>query len=268
MDISIIIPSYDTKELTTNCIRSIDEDGTSKLKKEVIVVDNASSDGTSETLEKLRFNNLKLTIIRNNENIGFARACNRGIRRSSGKYVLLLNSDTKVISGAIDKLVEFAESTPDAGVIGARLLNEDGSVQPSCFRLPTLFKAVSQYWLNRGNLLDKYYPKGNTPLVVEAVVGAAFLITPEGVKKVGLLDERYFMYFEDLDYCRRVKDAGLKVYYLPTAKIFHLHGASGVSLADEKSQWKRLVPSSKIYHGGVLHYLISFVIWLSQKLRK
>lgn len=267
MDISIIIPSYNTKESTVGCLGSI-EDDTSNLEREVIVVDNASDDGTVETLEKLKFKNIKLTIVKNNRNIGFAGACNRGIRRSSGRCVLLLNSDTKVVKGAIEKLVGFAGETPDAGVVGAGLLNPDGSIQPSCFRFPTILRAIKQYWLNSGKILDKYYPRGNTPVKVEAVVGAAFLITPESIKKVGLLNEKYFMYFEDLDYCRRVRRKRLVVYYLPASKIIHMHGMSGVGLAEDKNQWKRLIPSSKIYHGWFLHYLITAVIWSGQKLRK
>ena len=97
---------------------------------------------------------------------------------------------------------------------------------------------------------------------------AAFLITPKALNKVGLLDERYFMYFEDIDYCRRIARAGLKIYYLPEAEVYHVHGASGKGLVDDKNQWKRLIPSSKIYHGLLRHYLISFIIASSQKWRE
>ena len=94
---------------------------------------------------------------------------------------------------------------------------------------------------------------------------AAFLITPQAKKKVGLLDERYFMFFEDHDYCKRVGEAGLKIFYYPKALVVHHHGESGKMLADEDNQWRRLIPSSKIYHGALKHYLLNFIIWSSQK---
>jgi GT2 family glycosyltransferase len=122
--------------------------------------------------------------------------------------------------------------------------------------------------LGKKGAFELFVPKGDKPVEVDAVVGASFLITPMARKKVGLLDERYFMYFEDLDYCRRVNKLGLKVYYLPSAKIIHYHGASGKKIVKPAFQWKRLIPSSKIYHGALTHYLINFIIWLGQKIKK
>jgi len=101
---------------------------------------------------------------------------------------------------------------------------------------------------------------------VEAAAMTAFLITPQGLKQAGLLNEKYFMYFEDLDYCRELKKAGLKVYYLPRAEVIHHHGASGKKIARFEDQWRRLIPSSKIYHGLVKHYLFNFILWSGQKL--
>jgi len=114
-------------------------------------------------------------------------------------------------------------------------------------------------------LLDKYYPKERDPVEAEVLVMAAFLITPKAKQKVGLLDERYFMYFEDFDYCKRVREMGLKVFYYPAAQVIHHHGESGKKLAGNEDQWKRLIPSSKIYHGTLKHYLLNFIIWSSQK---
>lgn len=267
MDISIIIPSFNTKELTIACIRSIENDN-SDLAKEVIIVDNASNDGTYESVSKLNLNKIKTTIVQNNINVGFAKACNKGIRRSLGKYILLLNSDTEIVSGALQKMVEFAESTPNLGLVGARLLNSDGSVQPSCFKLPTIIRAIQQYWFGKKNTLDKYYPKGINPIEVEGLVGAALLITPICIKKIGLLNEKYFMYFEDLDYCRRVRSGGLKIVYLPVAEIIHFHGESGKNLESRDNQWRRLISSSKIYHGFLRYYLFFFIMWSSQKWKK
>jgi GT2 family glycosyltransferase len=133
---------------------------------------------------------------------------------------------------------------------------------------PTLTRAIQEFWFGK-KVYSKYAPQESYPIPVDAVVGAAFLVTPYAIEKVGLLDERYFMYFEDLDYCRRVWKAGLKVYYLPQAQIIHYHGVSGRKLAPKSMQWKRLVPSSKIYHGLLKHYLLTLIILFGQKvLRK
>jgi len=265
MDVSIIIPNYNTKKLVIDCIESIKK---SKPKSafEIVVVDNGSSDGSVEALRKTFAANL--TLIENKENLGFSKACNLGIKKSKGTYKLLLNSDTLVTKGAIDALVNFANTTPEAGVVGSRLLNKDGSIQPSCFAFPTFFRSLRHYWLGQKKLLDKYAPAGENPQAVDAVVGASFLISPLALEKVGFLDERYFMFFEDLDYCRRVWKSGLKVYYLPGSRVMHYHGESGRGLSDEANQWRRLVPSSKIYHGKLGHSLITFVIWSSAKTKK
>lgn len=266
MTLSIIIVSFNTKKLTLGCIKSISKEG-SNLTKEVIVVDNGSKDSSPEAVESYSCK-LTLKLIRNRTNLGFAKANNQGIKQAKGRYVLLLNSDTKVKKGALRKLVEFAEKTPNAGVVGARLLNPDGSVQPSCLRFPTIKNAIAEYWFGKKGLFDKYAPKGKKPRQVDAIVGAAFLITPQARKEIGLLDERYFMFYEDIDYCRRVKRATLAVYYLPAAEIIHQHGASGKELADEASQWRRLIPSSKIYHGLSKHYLLTAILWSGQKWQK
>jgi hypothetical protein len=266
MKLSVIVVSYNTKDLTKACIESVMNEG-SKLDFEVIVVDNNSKDGSVTELKKLwrKYKNLKL--IENKENSGFSKANNQGAREASGKYILLLNSDTVVKRFSFKRFIAFAEKKEDAGVVGARLLNPDGSLQASCFYFPTIKNAIREYWLGQKGLFDKYAPKGNKPVEVEALVGAAVLITPKALQKVGLLDERYFMYFEDVDYCRRVWEKGLKVYYLPEVRVLHYHGASGKKLADSANQWRRLIPSSKIYHGVFYHTLLNLVLKLGQKWR-
>ena len=262
IELSIVIVSFNTRKLTIESIRSI-YGSKPKTKFEVIVVDNASSDGSVKEIKKLHFKDLR--IIENKENLGFARANNQGIEVAKGEYVLLLNSDTKVQKGAVDELYNFAKNTDDAGVVGPRLLNPNKSVQPSVFRLPNIFSAIRQYIFGEEGLLDKYVPRGLLPTPVEAVVGAAFLITPKALKKVGRLDERYFFYFEDLDYCRGVRRTGLKVYYLPEAKVIHYHGASGKVGTSQGDQWKRLILSSKVYHGLLKYYLLTAIIRTGQK---
>jgi len=268
-DVSIIIVSYNTKFLTLQCIKSVIR-SIKKLKYEIIVIDNASTDGSAYAignyLSSISFPDLK--IVENKRNLGFAKANNQGINIACGKYVLLLNSDTKIKNNALEEMVALAKNNTDTGAVGPRLLNIDGSIQPSVYRLPTLDRAIKQYWLGEKNILDKYFPDSKKPTAVESLVMAAFLITPKALKKVGLLDERYFMYYEDLDYCRRLQKNKLKIFYLPCAEVFHYHGASGDSETTDNKKWHRLIPSSKIYHGLFVHYVFNFVIWSSQKLKK
>lgn len=259
MKLSIIIVNYNTNDLIKACVASIKNSQT-KSSYEIIIVDNASNPAPEQSPD--------YKLIKNNENLGFSKANNIGLKASKGEYKLLLNSDTEVKKGAIDKLINFAEANPDAGVVGPRLLNKDGSLQTSCFNFPTVTRAIRQYWFGEKGLLDKFAPKGNLAKEVDSVVGAAMLITPKAIKKVGYLDEKYFMYFEDIDYCKRIQAAGFKVYYLPDSKVAHLHGESGKDLAKKEDQWRRLVPSSKIYHGLLGHALISFIILTGQKWQK
>lgn len=281
IDLSIIIVNWNTKELITACIESILAT-TKEVDYEIIIVDNGSTDGSVEAVAKIKSKlavskktglsitskACNLTIIKNTENLGFAKANNEGMRKAKGEYILLLNSDTKVKRGAIDRLYKFAKSKEDAGVVSARLLNHDGSVQPSCFRFPTLVNAISEFWLGRKGLFSKYAPYGTEPEKVDIVVGAAFLITPKARKEVGLLNENYFFFYEDFDYCRRVYAKSLKVYYLPEAEIYHYLGSSVRKIAGKDDAWKKLVPGSKEYHGLLKHSLITFVLWTAQKWQK
>lgn len=263
--LSIIIVNFNTGKNLVDCIASIQENA-DNLDLEIIVVDNASKDDSRRVINKLRQKFANIQAIFNTKNFGFAKAANQGIARARANYILLLNPDTVVQKNAFKKWVDFAEENKKTGAVGARLLNPDGTIQPSCFNFPSIKNAVSEFWLGQEEVFSKFYPKTGNPVKVDAVVGAALLIPKRVIEKVGLLDERYFMYFEDLDYCRRVKKAGFDVYYLPTAKVVHYLGVSGSSLTTQPDQWRRLIPSSKIYHGVVRHYIINFIIWSGQRI--
>lgn len=265
--LSIIIVNLNTVDLTEGCIKSIYKHKID-FPFEVLVTDNGSNDGSVEMLKRYDKLYKNFTAIFNSNNTGYAKANNQGIRKSKGEYILLLNSDTVVYKNSLNNLVEFAYKTPDSGVVGSKLLNLDGSLQMSCFNFPTITNAIKEYFLAQKGLFDKFAPTSKKPTTVDAVVGAVFLITPEAKKRVGILDERYFAYFEDIDYCRQTWKKGLKVYYLPESVITHYHGATFKKLADESQRWKKLIPSSKTYHGLVKHYLINTIIWLGQKYQK
>lgn len=254
MDFSIVIVNYNTKELLRKCLKSL------PANTEVIVVDNNSSDGSSQMIKK-EF--VKVKLIENKRNLGFAKAVNQALWQARGKYVLLLNPDTEVIGNALEKIVEFARKHPEVGVVGGRLIDPDGTIQGSCFHKLTILNAIKEFWLRQKGVFQKYAPKTKKPVEVEAVVGACMLIPKKVIDKVGLFDERYFLYFEDLDFCRRVRGMGLKIYYLPKAEFIHYHGASGKEIPRQTRQW--LIQSSKIYHGPLKHYLMNFIILIGQK---
>lgn len=258
--LSIIIVNFNTQDLIKKCLESLKL----SFNYEIIVVDNGSTDDSIQLIKSLKLKNLK--VIANQTNLGFAKAVNQGLKKSQGEYLLLLNSDVVVKSESIEKIINFAKKHVKTGVIGGRLLNSDGSLQGSCFYLPTLSRIIKEFWFKGSSFLSKYAPSGKNPVEVEAVVGAVFLIPRKVLQKVGFFDERYFMYFEDLDYCRRVQKNGFKVYYLPEAEFIHLHGASGKGISEKTQKW--LVESSQIYYGKIKFFLINFVIKSGQKCRK
>lgn len=213
IDLSVIIVSYNTQKLLQDCLASIFKQ-TKDLNYEVIVVDNASTDGSVEKI--LGYKDIK--ILRNKENLGFAKANNQGIKIARGKYILLLNSDTKVVGNALKKLVDFAETKVKLGVVGPRLLNADGSRQPST--APFLKLPQALLWLATGDRFLYASPAAESK--VDWVMGAALLVKREVVEKVGRLDEQFFMYLEEVEWCYRINRAGWQTWFYPGAEIFHL----------------------------------------------
>ena len=264
--LSIIIVNYNTANILRQCLKSLEQESKRAKEQEIIVVDNGSTDNSVKMInDQWLMGNVKL--IENQRNLGFAKAVNQGIKKSQGEFILLLNSDIVVKPKAIEKMIEFAQKHSIVGVVGGRLLNPKGSIQGSCYHLPTLSRIIKEFWFGQKNfsVTQKYAPLGNKPIEVEAIVGAVFLIPRKVIEKVGFFDERFFMYFEDLDYCRRVRNASFKIYYLPQAEFIHKHGASGKEIPWQTQKWLR--QSSKIYHGVFKYWLITFIIWLGQKFK-
>ena len=264
MELSIIIPSFNTKKVLGDCLSSIAK-FTDSRKTEIIVVDNGSSDGSKDFLEKLSHEK-RIDVILSNTNMGFSKAVNLGINKSSGDYILILNSDILVKPNSVDLLVDYAKKNKDAGVIGGRLSNIDGTPQASVFHFPSIIGAIKEYWLGRKGDYEKYLPEGNNPVKVDAVVGAVMLVSREVLNKVGLLDEKYFMYFEDLDLCRRIFRVGYSNYYLPKAEFIHYHGLSGKNISKDTNKW--LISSSKKYNGFLKYLLITLIIRIRQIYQK
>jgi len=260
IDLSIIIVNWNTKKLLLDCLNSIFKN-TKNLNYEVIVVDNGSTDSSVDSVKELFINELRkkkhklvnpLTrnkLIINKENLGFAKANNQGIKKAKGEYILLLNSDTKVVGNALKKLVDFAKTKPNLGVVGPRLLNKDGSFQPSVGRFFTLPWAV--LWLMTG---DKFlYSSPVKPTEVDWVMGAALLISRRAIERVGLLDENFFMYMEEVEWCWRIKKAGFEIWFYPEVEIYHLVRGSSPEGKQKAILW--------IYQGLIYFYQKHFATW-------
>lgn len=244
MKFSVLIVNYASWPLTLRCIESLHATGYEDF--EAIVVDNDSVE-PPELPSSVR-------LIRNKENVGFARAHNRGIGASTGDLVVLLNPDTLVEGHFFERLEEFFDKNRKVGIGGPRILDSDGHLQLSARRE---ISALSGF-LGRTSLLTRLFPKsslvksqfpavteGTTPTPVDWVSGACMVIRREALRDVGPLDERFFMYFEDADLCRRARAAGWLVYYLPQTKIVHQTGAS--SHSKPRAVWL-LHKSAFLYH--------------------
>jgi GT2 family glycosyltransferase len=227
--LSISIVNWNTATDLVRALESLPGGGIEDY--EIIVVDNASTDGSAELI---RAHFPQVQLIQNSENVGFACAHNQALRISQGKFHLLLNPDATVHSDALRLLLEFLQSEPRAGAVGPKLLNADGTIQYSCRHFPSfgagLFRNTFLGRLFPNNRYSRGYLMADwdhaSPREVDWLSGAALCIRRETLDTVGLLDENFFMYCEDVDWCYRAQQAGWKIFYLPIAAITHLIGRS------------------------------------------
>ncbi len=231
VELSIIIVNYNVKEFLENALISIKK-ATEGINAEIFVVDNASEDGSVEMV-KQKFPEVKL--IANDRNLGFAKANNQALKLAQGKYILLINPDTVVQEDTFKVLISFLESNPDCGMVGCKILNPDGTLQLACRRsFPTPWVAFTKM-LGLSSLFpkSKIFARYNLTYLdpeqvteVDAVSGSFMMIRREVYEQVGGLDEDFFMYGEDIDWCYRIKKAGWKIYYVPHTQIIHFKGES------------------------------------------
>lgn len=230
MKLSIIIVSWNVREGLLRCIRSIEENKPS-CTFEVIIVDNASTDGTVDIIQK-HFSEISLII--NNDNRGFAAANNQALKKSQSKYILFLGPDTIIHPKSLDILVEFMDSNEDAGACGPKLLNGEGTIQRSVRRFPSFRGVLYRHTAFRflGIFKDEYKKwvmkdfKHNRQMDVDQVMGSALMMRMSVIEQVGRMDESFFMYYEEVDLCYRIKQAGWRVVFMPEAVITHLGGRS------------------------------------------
>jgi len=282
--LSIIIVSYNNAATIGDCLKSI-FDYLPDSSLEVFVVDNASVDGTMEIVKNFS----QVRPIKNHQNLGFAKANNQAIKKSAGEYILLLNADAKLTPGSVEGMVSFMDSNRKVGILGPKLLFPSGGVQEEVTLFPTLAPMVA--WLLRLHRfsffrrlwpLSAYLCKGmnyGKTQEVDHLMGSALLIRRKVFDEIGLLDEDFFFWFEETDFCKRAKEAGWKVVYYPNAEVMHLVGSSTRRFSPFKIQnlWNRSLITYFKKHGRpwevwILRlffpasYLAALVAWVGKRL--
>jgi GT2 family glycosyltransferase len=254
IDLSIVIVNWNVSDLLSRCLHSIldsaaetESPGTWQLRSadlptyafEVLVIDSASSD---DSVAMVRREFPQVRLYTSDTNLGYTGGNNLGFRESRGRYVLVLNPDTEVLGAALATMMAYADGRPDVGVVGPQLLWPDGSVQSSRRRFPTLRTAMTestflQKWFPHQRVLRDYYVLDRPDDAigeVDWVQGACFLVRQSAISEVGLLDDAYFMYSEEMDWQKRARTAGWKVVYLPTAQVIHHEGKSSEQVVAQR----------------------------------
>jgi len=261
MDVSIVIVNWNTCDILRDCLVSIYKE-TKDIEFEVIVVDNASNDGSPQMV-KSEFPQVCLIV--NEQNLGFAAANNRGIEIASGRYVLLLNSDTVILDNAITKTLYFADENHQAGIVSCRVCNPDMTTQDTCFMFPSLLNMVlSDTYLSRLFPKSTFFGRERMAWFVwdkafelDVIAGCFMLVRASVFEQVGVMDDSFFMYGEETDWCYRINQAGWKVMYTPHTFIIHLGGQSSSQVKS------RMVLQLK---GGILQFMQKHKSWLEYKL--
>lgn len=270
--VSVIVVSYNTRQMTLECLQSV-RAAVHGIPTEVFVVDNASADGSAQAVQEVF---AEVTCIANHRNVGFGAANNQAMHLARGEYLLLLNSDAFPEPDAIRTLVQYLQDRPHVAAVGPRLLNADGSLQVSCFPFPTPARAwLENLWIARAmphtsRLGDYRQWAHDSERLVDWVIGACLLVRRSVYEQIGGFDERFFMYAEESDWQRRMRDAGWEIAFTPAARVTHLAGASG---ATQKPKINRIFFESLDYYGlkhhgigGLFAFRIAMVLGAALRL--
>jgi N-acetylglucosaminyl-diphospho-decaprenol L-rhamnosyltransferase len=269
-DVSVVVVNYNTAHLLERMFTAL-ESAKGPLKLQIIVVDNASTDSSVEILEK---NYPTITLIKNLKNVGFGRANNQAIAHLKGQHILLLNTDAFLAPGALEKTTAFMEEHSSCGVIGVKLVSEDGELQPSCRYFPTPWNVflqktgLSRFFPNHRLIDDLSWDHGSIRYC-DWVPGCFYLVRAKVLEQLGLFDPRFFLYYEEVDHCRAVKNAGWEVIYFPHTKVVHIGGESAKSdstISEVGRQISTLqIESEQLYfrkHYGLLGVVIGVFLSL------
>jgi hypothetical protein len=265
MDLSVIIVTYNSERYILSCLNSILR-AVSELQYEVLIVDNASTDRTTDLIKGFLH---PLTLIENPANQGFAKAVNIGLRKCSGEFRLLINPDVTVQSDSLAPMIDFMRMNPRVGICGCRLLNDDGSIQYSKGSFPTLCSTLYRMVLPKP--MRKYHLWGyEKPGKCDWVTGAFMLIRNETIQGTGPLDESYFVCYEDVDYCLSARRKGWLTFYFPGASIYHLAPYSGPNRKRNALMEKEIRESQKFYfkknHPRASYYFLAALAFFYQAL--
>src|SRR3989344_2972105 len=249
MTLSILIVSWNTRDMLVKCLNSIVKNEPS-FEYEIIVVDNGSRDGTVETVTSFFGHNKRIRVIPSLKNLGFARANNLAYENSAGEYILMLNPDTEVQDDALQTLVDYLAGHPGVGIVGPKLVNPDGSLQESVRRFPDVwssllvFSGLHRFIRPRRYLMDGF-DYGQTA-GVDQVMGAALLTRRKIIQELGFLDPKFYLWYEEVDFCRRVKSRGYEIKYYPKAVVMHARAQSFSQL--DVYERKKIVARSLLYY--------------------
>jgi GT2 family glycosyltransferase len=253
--ISIIIVSWNVASSLKRCLDSIL--ATKYQPLEIIVIDNASTDNSLSVIKNFR----SIRLIKNFHNVGLPKGVNIGLNQATGDFILQLNPDCSLPVDFFRKSLKFFDQFPNAALMGPKLVDPDGTPQGSVFPEPSIGDTFKEFWQGRKGLTSKYTPSGDLPVLVNAVSGACMFFPRHTLNLVGKFTEKVFMYYEDLDFCRRIRQSGRNIYFNPEIQVIHEHGAS--SKKSPQAQ-KYLWNSSLWYNGPFRHYLMWFITRSSQ----
>ena len=249
-EFSVIIVSWNVSQSLKHCIKSVLDTKYPDL--EIIVVDNASTDDSVRVVKDFE----SIRLIKNSKNIGFPKSVNIGLRQSRGDYLVVLNPDTVLPEKFFISLPQFFKKNPDAWIMGPKLTDPDGKIQGSVFPEPSIRNTFREFWMGKKGLTAKYTPPGDVPVKVNAVSGSCLIFPRSTLERTGLLTEKVFMYYEDLDYCRRIRKMGGNIFFNPEIVVIHEHGSSSKkSPLAQKYLWD----SSLWYNGFIKHWIMYFI---------
>lgn len=263
MKLSIVILNYQTPDLTISCVESIQEHYQEELKNkdfEIIIVDNSSKDDSLDKLKLFSSNKDYLRVVDSELNLGFAKGCNLGASKAQGEYLLFLNSDTNVLDKGIIKMVDFLKQNANVGILGGRLRNSDGSLQPSAgvfYNLPNLI--IMLLGVQRFGLLKS---SPNKIKKVDWVSGAALMILRKAFEELHGFDEDYFMYIEDMDLSYRARKKGILTYFFPDVSIKHVGEGSSSRTFAVVNIYKNILMFYKKQMGEFSYTIAYFCLFL------
>jgi len=255
--ISVIVVNWNVSESFLRCIKSVLDTKYPNL--ELILIDNYSNKVPKIPKDP------RIIFIENKSNIGLPKAWNQGLKIITGDYVLILNPDTRLPTDFFGKGMALLKSDSKIGILGPKFVDPDGTPQGSVSHEISIINAIREFWFGQKGAFEKYIPTNLQPLTVDTVSGACMLMPKEVIQKIGLFTEKVFMYYEEKDYCRRVRKAGLKVVFDPDITIVHEHGQSS---AQNPEVNKYIIQASKWYNGLPKYYTLWFIMWTSQKMKK